>query len=117
MPGLDCFRGYSSKPQQDLREERLEGIGDWLGPATSRTASRNIVHSIRHAHLLAKLKLKSQSEWRAFCRGEMPQLGQLPADIPANPNQTYANKGWKSMGDWLGTGRIATHLQTIPFIP
>lgn len=34
-------------------------------------------------------------------------MGSLPADIPANPNQTYKDKGWKGMGDWLGTGRIA----------
>ena len=25
--------------------------------------------------------------------------------------RTYADKGWKSWGDWLGTGTIATHLR------
>ncbi len=51
------------------------------------------------------LKLKGETEWRAFCKGEMPQFGQLPADIPANPGQVFYTKGWKGMGDWLGTGR------------
>jgi len=35
----------------------------------------------------------------------MPEVGRLPADIPTNPNHTYADKGWKGMGYWLGTGR------------
>ena len=38
----------------------------------------------------------------------MPHLGQLPADIPSYPNATYATKGWKSVGDWLGTGSISS---------
>ena len=28
----------------------------------------------------------------------------LAKDIPTNPQRTYADKGWKGMGDWLGTG-------------
>lgn len=38
----------------------------------------------------------------------MPNKGNLPADIPANPSQTYRNKGWLGWGDWLGTNRIAS---------
>jgi superfamily II DNA or RNA helicase len=57
------------------------------------------------------LKLKSGAEWRAFCKGEMPRLGRLPADIPAAPNETYADDGWSGLGDWLGTGRIADRLK------
>ena len=46
------------------------------------------------------LNLKSEKEWRVF------RKTNLPADIPTNPNRTYADK-WAGMGDWLGTGRIA----------
>ena len=28
--------------------------------------------------------------------------GKKPADIPATPNQTYAEDGWTGIGDWLG---------------
>ena len=45
-----------------------------------------------------RLGLKSSGQWREYCKGS------LPPDIPANPNQTYANKGWVGMADWLGTG-------------
>jgi hypothetical protein len=41
--------------------------------------------------------LKSKKEWRDFC-----ESGQLPSDIPAAPWQTYKDKGWKGMQDWLG---------------
>ncbi|MBV5343843.1 hypothetical protein JZU68_09685, partial [bacterium] len=30
-----------------------------------------------------------------------------PNDIPINPRGVYKNKGWKDVGDWLGTGHIA----------
>ena len=44
-----------------------------------------------------------------FCNND--KSGKLPADIPTNPNQTYKDKGWAGMGDWLGTGTIASSLR------
>ena len=41
----------------------------------------------------------------------MPHKGRLPQDIPVGANVTYADKGWKSWGHWLGTGRIADQLR------
>ena len=52
------------------------------------------------------LGLKSGAEWRKFCKGDMPEKGALPPDVPSNPNKTYRDNGWAGMGDWLGTGRI-----------
>jgi hypothetical protein len=49
------------------------------------------------------LKLKKQHEWDKFKKSR-----SRPKDIPSAPHYTYENKGWKSMGDWLGTGVIAT---------
>jgi hypothetical protein len=48
------------------------------------------------------LKLKNQSEWEEFCKSE-----SFPKSIPKYPSNIYKNKGWISIGDWLGTGRIA----------
>ena len=87
------------------------GYGDWLG--TGRIANfnksfrpfkeaRNFIHS---------LKLKSVDEWKRFCGGQFPEKGTRPADIPRNPNITYAGKGWLDYGDWLGTGAIAPNLR------
>ena len=52
------------------------------------------------------LNLKSRYHWVAFTKA-----GQLPDDIPANPNGTYKDEGWASWGDWLGTGSIAPQLR------
>ncbi len=77
-------------------------MGDWLG--TGRIADKfKEYRAFREARAFArKLKLRSGTEWRAFCRSAMPRLGRLPADIPVAPHNTYADKGWKGMADWLG---------------
>jgi hypothetical protein len=31
--------------------------------------------------------------------------GKRPAMVPSNPNITYADEGWLSWGDWLGTNK------------
>jgi integrase-like protein len=48
-----------------------------------------------------KLGLKSQTEWRKYCKS-----GKRPANIPSNPISSYGKK-WKGWGDWLGTGTVA----------
>jgi hypothetical protein len=43
------------------------------------------------------LKLRSRAEWVAFCHGEMPNLGQLPADIPmaaSSERETKPGRGF-----------------------
>jgi hypothetical protein len=31
--------------------------------------------------------------------------GKRPATVPSNPNITYADEGWVSWADWLGTNK------------
>ncbi len=78
-------------------------MGDWLG--TGKIADHLIIYkNFFEARLFVQqLKLKDGYAWRDFCMS-----GEKPKDIPANPNQTYKDKGWISMGDWLGNGVIAT---------
>jgi superfamily II DNA or RNA helicase len=87
------------------RDSGWVSMGDWLG--TGRVASQFILYkdfkkARRYVH---SLKLKSSSEWIKFTKSN-----NFPNDIPAYPRQTYKNKGWISMGDWLGTGTIAPAL-------
>ena len=94
-------------PARTYADKGWVGIGDWLG--TGRVANRlKEFRSFPQARDFARsLKLKSGTDWRIFTKS-----GRLPADIPANPNQTYRNKGWAGMGDWLGTGTIASQLKS-----
>ena len=98
-------------PQFTYADKGWKGYGDWLG--TGNVA--NFLKKYRPYHkaraFVRKLKLRSTKEWYAFCKGEIPQKARLPKDIPKSPNSTYARKGWKGMGDWLGTGTIAAHLR------
>jgi hypothetical protein len=48
------------------------------------------------------LKLNNDKEWKEYCKS-----GNKPDDIPSYPIDVYKNKGWKGLGDWLGTGRTA----------
>ena len=104
-------------PSGTYTDDGWAGMGDWLGTGTVAPGLmrfRPFPSARAFAH---NLELKSGSEWFAFCRGEMPQLGKLPSDIPTTPYNTYAKKGWKGMGDWLGTGKIATRfVKYRPFV-
>jgi predicted helicase len=48
------------------------------------------------------LNLKNQVDWSNFIKSR-----RCPIDIPSSPHLTYKNYGWVSLGDWLGTNRIA----------
>jgi hypothetical protein len=52
------------------------------------------------------LGVNSQAEWGVYCRS-----GKKPADIPSHPWRTYASSGWAGLGDWLGTGTVASFLR------
>ncbi|OGV66933.1 MAG: hypothetical protein A3K19_03660 [Lentisphaerae bacterium RIFOXYB12_FULL_65_16] len=98
--------------------ERLgwQGWRDWLiAPAEFR--DEQPVRSYAAARRLVRgLKLRNVSEWNQYCRGELPDRGPLPRDIPATPHKAYRGNGWLSWGDWLGTGgEAARRRKTRPF--
>jgi superfamily II DNA or RNA helicase len=112
MPRLEILPAdIPTNPHTAYADKGWEGLGDWLGTGTIAPRLRQY-RPFREARTFSrKLGLKGNSEWRAFCRGDLPRSGRLPADIPANPHNTYDGKGWKSYGDWLGTGSVAPQLR------
>jgi len=92
-----------TSPVQVYKNKGWINWGDWLG--TGYIAARDrIYRPFEEARKFARrLNLKTQKEWFEFTKSD-----RMPHDIPVAPLQTYKNKGWKSMGDWLGTGYIAT---------
>jgi superfamily II DNA or RNA helicase len=92
-----------SDPQTLYANDGWLSWGDWLG---SRAGSRGRHRVFYDAHTFAQsLGLRSVAEWKGYCAS-----GRKPADIPANPNVVYANEGWKTWGDWLGTDAVAKYL-------
>lgn len=79
---------------------------DFLGFKTKMGPSKNYIDFEKGREFVRGLKLNSGSEWREYCKSE-----KKPDNIPFTPNIVYKDKGWTSMGDWLGTGRIADQLK------
>jgi hypothetical protein len=102
-----CKRiGYTSTGSKaDLAARILAALDD---PAVHAPRWRPFAE----ARAIARcLELTGQKEWYAFARGRLPSKGARPADIPTQPNQAYANTGWTSWGDFLGTGYVAQRLR------
>ena len=95
-----------ANPLTVYKNEGWKGMGDWLGTGRIANFNKKYRNFEEARHFARSLKLTTTSEWKIFSRSE-----RLPSDIPIVPSQTYKNKGWKGMGDWLGTGRIACHLR------
>jgi superfamily II DNA or RNA helicase len=81
-------------------------MGDWLGTHRVATHRRRYLPFKKARSYVHGLMLKSQAEW-----GTYRKSGDKPDNIPANPWKVYAGKGWVSLGDWLGTAVLATHLR------
>jgi len=97
-----------ANPNKTYANKSWNSFGDWLGTGAIATFRRKYRPFDEARAFVHGLKLENQGQWRRFSRGQMPEKGTLPDDIPATPEKTYANKGWNSFGDWLGTGAIAT---------
>lgn len=98
-------------PNHTYKEKGWKGYGDWLGTGNIANFLREYRPFGQARAFVRSLKLRSETEWRLFCKGQMPEKGTKPDDIPANPSSTYKGKGWAGMGDWLGTGIIANRFR------
>jgi hypothetical protein len=84
-----------------------KGYGDWTG--SDNTHPRDFKHlPFQQARAFARsLGLDKQSDWKRFCKGEIPGKPPLPKGISTNPNRTYADDGWIDFSDWLGASIVA----------
>jgi hypothetical protein len=80
-----------------------KSIGDFLGTNFIAPYNREYLSFEEAKEFAHKLKFKTQIEWKKYCKSK-----NKPDNIPANPYGVYKDKGWKSWGDFLGNGNIAT---------
>ncbi len=98
-------------PNVSYKDEGWASWGDWLGTGTVANQLRKFRPFRKARAFVRSLDLRSRQEWQSYCKGEMRGKGNNPDDIPTNPWNVYKNDGWTSLGDWLGTGRVAPQLQ------
>ena len=89
-------------PNQIYKSEGWKSWGDWLGTGYIAARNRKYRPFEEARPFVHSLNLKSNKDWRVYCKS-----GKKPDDIPYKPERTYESEGWKSWGDWLGTGYIA----------
>jgi hypothetical protein len=77
-------------------------MGDWLGTGTVAPKDRVYLSFEEARKYMHSLKLENTDEWIAFTRSD-----SFPENIPQDVYRVYKSKGWKGMGDWLGTGNVA----------
>jgi hypothetical protein len=100
-----------SRPERTYKKE-FKGYGDWLGTGIVSNQLKQYRPFLEAREFVRSLGFKSQKEWIEYTKS-----GNKPNDVPSFPNQVYKNKGWKSVGDFLGTGVVASiHKQYRPFL-
>jgi hypothetical protein len=112
LKGRDDWEKYcvsDNKPDDIPRnanntyKKEWKGMGNWLGTGRVSSQNKEFCTFEESKQFVQTLGLKSQKEWSNFCMS-----GNKPENIPTHPHDIYKNKGWVSLGHFLGTGRVAT---------
>ena len=96
------MKNIPTNPQRTYKNKGWKGWGDWLGTYSIASQKRSYLDFNEARIFIHSLKFKNQNQWILYCRS-----GAKPNNIPAGPEKVYKNKGWKGLGDWIGTYRIA----------
>ena len=100
-----------ANPYETYKDKGWKSLGDWLGTGTVAPFLRQYRSFVESREFVRQLRLRSSAEWKRYCKGEMPDKGKKPGDIPAFPCRRYKDEGWISWGDWFGTGSVAPSLR------
>jgi hypothetical protein len=91
----------SSRPDYVYKKE-WKGWGYFLGTGNIQLQQIQYRSFDDARKFIHTLNLKTSSELNDFVKSK-----NMPKDIPSSPEHVYKNKGWNSIGDWLGTGTVA----------
>ncbi len=90
-------------PGRIYKDKGWKGYGDFLGTGYVATVNRDFMSFEEAKRFIQSTNVKSQAEFTQWAMTD-----QRPANFPSAPSRTYKDKGWKSYGDFLGTGYVAT---------
>jgi superfamily II DNA or RNA helicase len=105
-------------PAEIFYQKGWKGWADWLGPSfRQKTAETHYPEEAKtnkkavefwmsfeeardFSRKLNLFKL-TNTEWKDYCNGKLPDKKEKPVNIPKNPEIIYKNSGWVSFTDWL----------------
>ena len=90
-------------PQSIFKNNGWKGWNDFLGTKKINHDRSFLSYSEASDYIKKNYNIESQKQWRKYFKQH-----DRPDFIPANPNGTYKNNGWKGWGEFLQTGVIAT---------
>lgn len=91
-----------SNPNIIYKDKGWKSWGDWFGTNNLHVKNKTFIEFEEGKKFVKNLNLKTVSDWLEYCKS-----GNKPIYIPSNPNSYYKEKGWVSMGDWLGSENIS----------
>ncbi|MEK6707003.1 MAG: DEAD/DEAH box helicase family protein, partial [Bdellovibrionota bacterium] len=106
IPGIPRRPADIPSNPERVFEKEWKTWGDWLGTCRIADQLRSFRSFEAARSFVRRLKLKTQSEWRKYCNGQLKRLPPLPSDIPKAPDKKYVAE-WQGMPDWLGNGRVS----------
>lgn len=95
-------------PYEKYKKKGWISWGDFLGTGYVAASKRSYASYEEAKQIIAGAnpRPRTRAEYEAAIRS-----GILPDSLPLNAPLIYKNSGWKGVGDYLGTGRIATQNQ------
>ena len=99
-------RDIPTKPHSTYKYKGWISYGEFFGTGRVANQKRKFLDFIDARKYVRNLKFKNQSEWLQYAKSKKRHF-----KIPYQPWRTYEKKGWISLGDWLGTGRVADNLK------
>jgi hypothetical protein len=73
---------------------------EWLGYEIIKNSDKNFLKYEDAKEYVIRLNLKSNNEWREFCKNKKND------EIPSCPDLYYKDNGWVSWSEWLGYDKI-----------
>lgn len=93
-----------SNPNRIYKDSGWVSFSDWIGNFNRNGNKIDYLDFEKARDYIRSLGLKNQKDFLDFCKSK-----SMPINIPTNPHKVYKDKGWISLGDWLGTQKIANN--------
>lgn len=101
-----------SAPYSVYAEHGWVSFGDWLGNDRVHASKLEYRTFEKARAFVRSIGIQTETEWRAYCRGEIHRSTPRPIDVPSNPNRSYRDHGWVTWGYFLGTNSVALYNRT-----